>query len=234
MKKLTARQAQILGYIRGHVDATGMPPTRAEISAHFGFASASVADNHLRLIARKGEIELVKGSARGIRLPETESPPSRAASQAANDGLLLPLVGQIAAGEPVLADQNIEDHYQVDPRLFHPQPHFLRQISGHSMVDAGIQDGDFAAIHHTQDIRDRQIVAFRFGEDMTLKRYFRHGHQIELRSENHEQAQHYPTMTLDLREETLRIGEDRELDLRGSIFAIEGVYVGVIRPYRAR
>lgn len=231
MKSLTARQAQILAFIREQVEATGMPPTRAEISRFFGFASASVADNHLRLIARKGEIELVKGSARGIRLPESAEV---AKPMAANDSLVLPLVGQIAAGEPVLADQNIEDHYRVDPRLFHPEPHFLRQINGHSMIDAGIQDGDYAAIHHTQDVRDRQIVAFRFGEEMTLKRYFREGHEIELRSENREQAQHYPSMTLNLREETLRIGDERELDLRGTVFAIEGIYVGVIRPHRGR
>ena len=227
MQELTAKQARILDFIRATVADTGMPPTRAEISAHFGYASASVAENHLKPMARKGAIEIVKGTARGIRL--TELAPSR---PAANDSLLLPLVGQIAAGEPLLADQHIEDHYQVDPRLFHPPPDFLRQINGHSMVDAGIQDGDYAAIHATQDIHSRQIVAFRFGEEMTLKRYFRQGHQIELRSENREQAQHYPNMVLDLREQSLRIGEDRELDLRGSQCSIEGIYVGVIRPHR--
>ncbi len=141
MKALTTRQQEVFDLIRDHISQTGMPPTRAEIAQRLGFRSPNAAEEHLKALARKGAIEIVSGASRGIRLLTEEE-----------HGL--PLIGRVAAGEPLLAQQHIEGHYQVDPAMFKPNADFLLRVSGMSMKDIGILDGDLLAVHKTQDVRN--------------------------------------------------------------------------------
>lgn len=195
MEKLTARQQQILGLIRDFIVETGMPPTRAEIAEALGFRSANAAEDHLKALARKGVIELMSGASRGIRLLEKEG---------------LPLVGRVAAGEPLLAQEHIEDHLKVDPQLFHPPADYLLRVQGMSMRDVGILDGDLLAVHHSPTAHNGQIVVARLDEDVTVKRFKQRGNVVTLIAEN-------PDF------EPIRI------DLRKQLLAIEGIAVGVIR-----
>lgn len=146
-----------------------MPPTRAEIARTLGFRSANAAEDHLRALARKGMIELLPGAARGIRITD---PPG------------LPVVGRVAAGSPLLAQEHIEAHYRLDPRLFHPKPHFLLRVRGMSMRDAGILDGDLLAVYRSPEVRNGQIVVARLGDEVTVKRYRLKGSQVWLLPEN--------------------------------------------------
>lgn len=157
MKALTAVQQEVFDLIRDHISQTGMPPTRAEIAQRLGFRSPNAAEEHLKALARKGVIEIVSGASRGIRLLQEEE-----------EGL--PLVGRVAAGEPLLAQQHIEGHYQVDPSLFKPNADFLLRVSGMSMKDIGIMDGDLLAVHKTQDVRNGQVVVARIDDEVTVKR----------------------------------------------------------------
>jgi len=195
---LTPRQQEILQLIRDTVAATGVPPTRAEICQAFGFASPNAAEDHLRALARKGAIELSEGIARGIRLPE---PPG------------LPLVGRVAAGQPILAEQHIQARYQVDPSLFKPQADYLLKVRGQSMRDIGILDGDLLAVHRTSEARSGQIIVARLHDEVTVKRLHRQGSVVELLPEN-------PDF------------EPIVIDPRQDFFAIEGLAVGVIRNGR--
>jgi repressor LexA len=197
--RLTARQRQVLDLVREIIEDSGMPPTRAEIATALGFRSANAAEEHLRALARKGAIELVPGASRGIRLKEA----SREA-----DGL--PLVGRVAAGRPILAEEHIQGHYQVDPALFRPRPHYLLQVHGMSMRDAGILDGDLVAVHRTPEVRSRQIVVARLDDEVTVKRYRQEGKIVWLMPEN-----------ADF--EPIRVDLDRQA------VVIEGVVVGVVR-----
>jgi len=197
--KLTARQRQVLDLVREHIEDAGMPPTRAEIAASLGFRSANAAEEHLRALARKGVIELVPGASRGIRLRD-----------AAQESSGLPLVGRVAAGRPILAEEHIEGHYQVDPALFHPRPHYLLQVHGMSMRDAGILDGDLVAVHRTPEVRSRQIVVARLDDEVTVKRYRQEGKIVWLMPEN-----------VDF--EPIRV------DMEQQAIIIEGVVVGVMR-----
>lgn len=197
--KLTARQRQVLDLVREIIEDSGMPPTRAEIATALGFRSANAAEEHLRALARKGAIELVPGASRGIRLKES---PRAAAG--------LPLVGRVAAGRPILAAEHIQGRYQVDPALFRPRPHYLLQVHGMSMQDAGILDGDLVAVHRTPEVRSRQIVVARLDDEVTVKRYRQEGRIVWLLPEN-----------ADF--EPIRV----DLDQQGVI--IEGVVVGVVR-----
>ena len=194
-RPLTPRQQEILQLIRDAVAATGLPPTRAEICQAFGFASPNAAEDHLRALARKGVIELSEGIARGIRLTEP---------------LGLPLIGRVAAGRPILAEQHIQNRYQIDPALFKPQADYLLKVRGMSMRDAGILDGDLLAVHRTAEARSGQIVVARLQDEVTVKRLQRQGHIVELLPENPE----FEPIVVDLRED---------------FFAIEGLAVGVIR-----
>ncbi|MCE1781802.1 transcriptional repressor LexA, partial [Enterobacter hormaechei] len=153
MKALTARQQQVYDLVRDHISQTGMPPTRAEIAARLGFRSPNAAEEHLKALARKGVIEIVAGASRGIRLLLEESG--------------LPLIGRVAAGEPLLAQEHIESHYQVDPALFKPSADFLLRVSGMSMKDVGIMDGDLLAVHKTQNVRNGQIIVARIEDEVT-------------------------------------------------------------------
>ncbi len=203
MRDLTPRQKEILQLIYDIIDDTGMPPTRAEIAQHFGFKSANAAKEHLKALQKKGAIELVPGASRGIRLPD-----------AVNDSMReeqgLPLVGRVAAGSPILAQEHVEGRYQVDPNLFHPQPHYLLQVHGQSMKDVGIFSGDLVAVHRTPDVRHNQIVVARLEDEVTVKRYRQKGKEVWLMPENPD----FDPIKVDLEFESL---------------VIEGIVVGVIR-----
>jgi repressor LexA len=197
--KLTVRQRQVLELVRERIEEAGMPPTRAEIATALGFRSANAAEEHLRALARKGAIELLPGASRGIRLKEAPQEPTG-----------LPLVGRVAAGRPILAEEHIQGRYQIDPALFRPRPHYLLQVHGMSMKDAGILDGDLVAVHRTPEVRSRQIVVARLDDEVTVKRYRQEGRIVWLLPENDDF-------------EPIRV----DLDHQGVI--IEGVVVGVVR-----
>ena len=198
MRPLTERQAEILQFIRDTVEATGLPPTRAEISSALGFASPNAAEDHLRALERKGVIELTSGIARGIRLAE---PPG------------LAVIGKVAAGHPILAEQHVQGRYQVDPALFSPRADYLLKERGQSMRDAGILDGDLLAVHRTLEARSGQIVVARVRDEVTVKRLRRQGGRVELLPENPE-------------------FEPIVVDTQDDGFAIEGLAVGLIRAGR--
>ena len=177
--RLTARQQQILDWIRSFIESQGMPPTRAEIAAGLGFSTASSADDHLQALAKKGAIELVPGASRGLRLTDIPGVPVQGT---------LPLVGRVAAGQPMLAAENIDARYRVDAALFSPRADYLLRVRGMSMKDAGILDGDLLAVHRTSDARSGQIVVARLsgaaGDEVTVKRLKRRGREIVLQPEN--------------------------------------------------
>jgi repressor LexA len=199
MRELTPRQRQILQLIHKVIQKSGMPPTRAEIAQALGFRSVNAAEEHLRALERKGAIELMPGTSRGIRLKDV-----------LREQIGLPLVGRVAAGEPILAEQHIESHYQVDPDLFSTPPHFLLRVQGMSMQGAGILDGDLVAVHRTTEVRNRQIAVVRLEDEVTVKRYRQEGHIVQLLPENPDFA-------------------PIEIDLREQQIIIEGVVVGVVR-----
>lgn len=197
--QLTARQAEILEVIRNHVAETGIPPSRPELAKMLGIASTNGVFKHLDALAKKGAIELVPNAARGIRVLEAG----------------LPLVGRVAAGSPILAIENMLGRYPVDPNLFKPRADYLLQVSGLSMRDDGILDGDWIVVHRTTEAKNGQIVIARIGNDVTVKRFKMRGQKAELIPANPD----YQTMHFDLTRETL---------------SIEGVAVGVIRNLNAR
>jgi repressor LexA len=191
MIKLTARQEQILNLIRDAINNTGFPPTRAEIATELGFRSANAAEEHLQALARKGAIEISPGTSRGIRLKEIGTGRSEhfrggqmALPHPALMQLSLPLVGRVAAGSPILAQEHVEATFQVDPSLFSAKPDFLLKVRGMSMRDAGILDGDLLAVKKIDHAKNGQIVVARLGDDVTVKRYRKSGSVIELLPEN--------------------------------------------------
>jgi repressor LexA len=198
MKDLTSQQNKILQFIREAIEATGFPPTRAEIARALDFRSPNAAESHLRALERKGAIEIMQGAARGIRLAE---------------GPGIPLVGRVAAGSPILAEEHVEKHYQFDSSLFKPRADYLLRVRGMSMRDIGILDGDLLAVHRTADARTGQIVVARVNDEVTVKRLRRRGAVVELLPENPE----FEPIVVDTRRESL---------------AIEGIAVGVIRNGR--
>lgn len=202
MKPLTPRQQQIFELIKDKIDVTGMPPTRAEIARELGFRSANAAEEHLKALARKNVIEIIPGASRGIRIVQT--------AEEIQEELGLPLIGQVAAGEPILAQEHVESHYQVDPTMFRPQADFLLRVQGMSMKDIGIIDGDLLAVHKTQDVRDGQVVVARVDDDVTVKRLERKGSTVLLHAENEE----FSPIQVDLTQQHL---------------TIEGIAVGIIR-----
>jgi repressor LexA len=200
MQALTSRQQEILDLIRSHIAETGYPPTRAEIATELGFKSANAAEEHLKALARKGAIEMVAGASRGIRLPDQEVDPG------------IPIVGRVAAGNPILAEQNIEDYCNIPADFFSPSVDYFLQVRGDSMKDIGIMDGDLLAVHRTQDVHNGQIVVARIDDEVTVKRLQRgrNKYQLELLPEN-------PDFS------------PIEVDLREQVCVIEGISVGVIR-----
>lgn len=202
-RNLTARQQEVYDFIKHHIETAGVPPTRAEISRELGFKSPNAAEEHLRALARKGAIEMSAGMSRGIRL----------LLEADNEEELegLPLIGRVAAGEPILAEQNVESTYRVDANMFKPQADFLLKVYGQSMKDIGILDGDLLAVHSTKDVRNGQVIVARIENEVTVKRFERKGDVIYLHAENEE----FEPIVVNLREQEL--------------FEVEGIAVGVIR-----
>ena len=180
MRPLTARQQQIFDLIREKISETGMPPTRAEIAEFFGFKSANAAEEHLKALAKKGYIEMLPGTSRGIRLAD------EFVEEAG-----LPLIGRVAAGEPILAQEHVEDHYQVDGDLFRPAADYLLRVNGESMKDIGILDGDLLAVHQTQDVQNGQVIVARVEDDVTVKRFKRDGNIVYLHAENESEVRFY-------------------------------------------
>jgi repressor LexA len=220
MLKLTARQEQILNLIKEAIENTGFPPTRAEIAAELGFKSANAAEEHLQALARKGAIEISPGTSRGIRLRDMGmelgagrvgarqmSLPHPALMQ-----LSLPLVGRVAAGSPILAQEHIEATYNVDPSLFSAKPDYLLKVRGLSMRDVGILDGDLLAVKKIDTAKNGQIVVARLGDDVTVKRYRKTGSVIELLPENPD----FKPIRVDSNQED---------------FALEGLAVGLLRAW---
>ncbi len=214
--KLTARQQQILDLIQSAIARTGAPPTRAEIATELGFKSANAAEEHLQALARKGVIELVSGTSRGIRL---KSDALHAINESRNKQysfqlpslaqLVLPLIGRVAAGSPILAQEHIDQTYYLESTLFQRKPDYLLKVRGMSMRDAGIMDGDLLAVQATKDAKNGQIIVARLGDEVTVKRFRRNKHLIELHPENPD----YQTIVIE----------------PGEPFEIEGLAVGLIR-----
>jgi repressor LexA len=204
MTDLTPRQTEILRLIQRTIAETGMPPTRAEIAEELGFRSANAAEDHLRALARKGVIALIPGASRGIQLKDT-----------LREQMGLPLIGRVAAGKPILAEENIEARFNIDPDIFSPRPHYLLKVTGMSMKDAGILDGDLVAVHRTPEVRNRQIIVARLENEVTVKRYRQEGPMVWLLPENPD----FEPIKVNLREEPL---------------IIEGVVVGVLRRGKAQ
>ena len=199
MSELTPRQSEVLAFIREFIEESGMPPTRAEIAARLGASSANAAEEHLRALQRKGVLELVPGTSRGIQLKDS-----------LKEQMGLPLIGKVAAGSPILAAEHIEDHVRIDPTMFHPEPHYLLRVEGMSMKDAGILDGDLVAVHRSPDVRNSQIVVARLEDEVTVKRYRQEGRTVWLMPENDD-------------------FEPIKVDLDHEHMMIEGVVVGLLR-----
>lgn len=218
--KLTTRQKEVLELIRSEIVRTGFPPTRAEIARALGFKSANAAEDHLRALAKKGAIELTPGASRGIRLTDASiAPPASAAPATALDyvaqashalnQLLVPIIGRVAAGNPILAAEHIEREIGIEPSLFVKTPDYLLRVQGLSMRDAGILDGDLLAVKKAPEALHGQIIVARLGEEVTVKRLFRSGKRLELLPEN---PDYQPIV----------IGPEDD-------FCIEGIAVGLIR-----
>ena len=199
MRQLTPRQKEILNMIQEFIADYGMPPTRADIARELGFKSSNAAEEHLRALQKKGVLDLIPGASRGIQLKDS-----------LREQMGLPLVGRVAAGSPILAEEHIETHYKIDPSLFNPKPHYLLRVYGMSMKNAGILDGDLVAVHRTPEVRSRQIVVARIEDEVTVKRYRQDGAVVWLLPENED-------------------FEPIEVNLNEQAMMIEGVVVGVIR-----
>jgi repressor LexA len=203
---LTERQGEILKLIRDLTESSGFPPTRAEIAAKMGFRSVNAAEQHLRALERKGALEILQGASRGLRVKERPG-------QRLGRLMELPVVGRVAAGSPILAEEHLQGRYQVDPNLFTPRADYLLRVRGMSMRDAGILEGDLLAVHRTPEARSGQVVVARLADEVTVKRYRRRGHAVQLLPESPEFA-------------------PIEVDLRRDPLTIVGVAVGVIRNGR--
>lgn len=203
MLKLTPRQSEILAFIRRCLEDHGYPPTRAEIAQQLGFKSANAAEEHLKALARKGAIEMTPGASRGIRIPGGEE-----GERGEAEGL--PIVGRVAAGAPILAQQHIEEACRIDPNFFRPRADYLLRVRGMSMKNIGILDGDLLAVHATGEAHNGQVVVARLDDEVTVKRFKRQGNKVWLIAENED----FAPIEVDLEQQSLQI---------------EGLSVGVIR-----
>ncbi len=199
---LTARQQEIFDFVKNHIETTGMPPTRVEIAREIGFKSPNAAEEHLKALARKGYIEMLSGTSRGIRILVED--------EAANEDVGLPLIGKVAAGTPIEAIEHIEKHYPVNGAMFSPHADYLLKVNGNSMENIGILDGDLLAVHKTNSVRNGQVVVARVDDEVTVKRLERKGDLIYLHPENDEL-------------------QAIVVDPKVSFIEIEGIAVGVIR-----
>ncbi|MEH6822891.1 MAG: transcriptional repressor LexA [Motiliproteus sp.] len=199
MIKLTLRQTEVLNCIRNYIETTGYPPTRAEIAQELGFRSANAAEEHLKALARKGAIEMIPGTSRGIRIPELEPVETG-----------IPIIGRVAAGFPILAQENIDERCALPPDFFSPQADYFLRVQGLSMIDAGIFDGDLLAVHQTHEARNGQIIVARIDDEVTVKRFQKDGSIVQLIAENKD-------------------FDPIEVDLKRQELTIEGLAVGVLR-----
>lgn len=204
MSELTPRQREIVKLIQESLRDNGMPPTRAEIATAMGFKSANAAEEHLRALQRKGVLDIIPGASRGIQLKDS-----------IREQMGLPLIGRVAAGRPMLAEEHIESRYQIDPKIFQPRAHYLLKVRGMSMKDIGIMDGDLVAVHRTPEVRNRQVVVARLDNEVTVKRYKQDGKIVWLLPENDE----FEPIRVDLKEQSL---------------IIEGIVVGVLRQGKSK
>ena len=204
MEQLTERQSEILRLVRELTEVSGFPPTRAEIAERMGFRSVNAAEQHLRALEKKGAIEISSGASRGIKVRDAK-PGGRLGRL-----LELPVIGRVAAGSPMLAEEHVTERFQVDPNLFTPRADYLLRVRGMSMRDAGILEGDLLAVHKTEEARTGQIVVARLADEVTVKRLRRRGNVVQLEAENPDFA-------------------PIEVDLRRDPLVIEGIAVGVIR-----
>ena len=197
MNKLTQRQAEVLAFIKRYIEETGYPPTRADIAGELGFKSANASEEHLKALARKGAIEMIPGTSRGIKLPENQG---------------IPIVGRVAAGNPILAEEHIEEYCELPATFFNPAADYLLQVRGDSMLEIGILDGDLLAVHRTRNINNGDIIVARIEDEVTVKRFNkgRNKHQVILEPENKDYS-------------------PIEVDLRHQEFEIEGLGVGILR-----
>jgi repressor LexA len=202
MLKLTPRQSEILSFIKRCLEENGFPPTRAEIAQKLGFKSPNAAEEHLKALARKGAIEMTPGASRGIRIPGFEAKKPTESE--------LPVIGRVAAGAPILAQQHVEENCNINPDFFQPRADYLLKVEGMSMKNIGILDGDLLAVHVTREARNGQVVVARVGEEVTVKRFKREGDKVWLIAEN-------PDF------------QPIEVDLKKQDLVIEGLSVGVIR-----
>jgi len=198
MIKLTARQQEVLDLIKSAIEQTGFPPTRAEIAKELGFKSPNAAEEHLKALARKGAIEMIPGASRGIRVADHQTG--------------LPLIGRVAAGEPILAIEHVEKHLDIPSNLFSPPADFLLEVHGDSMIEVGIMEGDLIAVHKTNQARNGEIVVARVGDEVTVKRLQQENNIVTLFPEN----KNYSPIVVNLAEESMDI---------------EGLYVGIIRRH---
>ncbi len=199
MINLTKRQTEVLECIRHYIETTGYPPTRADIAKELGFRSANAAEEHLKALARKGAIEVIPGTSRGIRIPDMDQ---------ASEGI--PIVGRVAAGSPVLAQEHIDEHCKIPADFFSPKADYFLRVQGLSMIDVGIFDGDLLAVHQTQEVKNGQIVVARIDDEVTVKRFEKKQHKVKLIAENKDYS-------------------PIEVDLRNQELSIEGLAVGVLR-----
>lgn len=216
-RPLTARQQHVFDFIVKTMGEFGYPPTRAEIAKALGFRSPNAAEEHLRALERKGAIRIIRNTSRGIRLPNQDAPELAEAALAApsptnvdTQFIGLPVIGEVAAGSPILAAEHIDRYCPLPAEYFTPKADYLLRVRGLSMKDVGILEGDLLAVHRTDRVRDGQIVVARLEDEVTVKRFKRQGHQVTLVAEN---ADFAPI----------------EIDLRTQQLDIEGVGVGVIR-----
>ncbi|MGR2737241.1 transcriptional repressor LexA [Billgrantia sp. Q4P2] len=205
-RPLTSRQQNVYDFIVKTMNELGYPPTRAEIARALGFRSPNAAEEHLRALERKGVIRVIRGTSRGIRLPTQEA--DSVINEPSGEGL--PIIGEVAAGSPVLAAEHIDRYCPLPPDFFTPRADYLLKVRGLSMKDVGILEGDLLAVHRTDRVRDGQIVVARLEDEVTVKRFHRQGHRVVLKAENTDFA-------------------PIEVDLRHQELEIEGIGVGVIR-----
>lgn len=215
LKPLTNRQQEILDFILDRISINGAPPTRVEIADHFGFKSPNAAEDHLKALNKKGHIELRSGTSRGIFIPEesrliAQNDAHHDPEYANSEANKLAVIGDVAAGEPIFASEHVQQFVNVDQSLFSDTADFLLKVKGDSMINAGIFEQDLLAIKKSDSARDNEIVVARIGDDVTVKRFQRHGSSVSLIAENED----YNPIEVDLQTET---------------FAIEGVVVGLIR-----
>ena len=213
LKPLTKRQQEIFDFILDCMASNGAPPTRVEIADHFGFRSPNAAEDHLKALDKKGHIELRSGTSRGIFINEAVRAGSSANSEFSELGNVygMPVIGEVAAGVPIFATQHIQQYVSVDQSLFSDKADFLLKVRGDSMINIGIFEKDLLAIKKADSARDNEIIVARIDDDVTVKRYQRHGSSVSLIAENDDYA-------------------PIEVDLQTQSFAIEGIVVGLIRP----